>query len=75
LADIARGLGRPGAPSLAETVGVLATFALFPAVIPEFGGEGAAVVVAAASCAVAILMSLSIRQAMRALPRSLGNTD
>jgi antigen flippase len=68
LGDIARGLGRPGVPSLGETAGILAMIALLPVVIPEFGGEGAAVVVAAANSAVAAVVAFGIRNELRSLP-------
>lgn len=68
LADVWRGLGRPGVPSLAETAGILATIALFPLVVPKFGGQGAAIVVATATGGVTLLMALGIRRALRYLP-------
>jgi antigen flippase len=68
LADIGRGLGRPGVPSIAEVAGIVVTIALLPVVVPRFGSEGAAIVVATTTSAVAILMTLGIRKALRQPP-------
>lgn len=68
LADIGRGLGRPGIPSLAEAAGLGVTIALLPVVAPEFGSKGAAVVAATTTAGVALLMALGIRHALQPLP-------
>jgi enterobacterial common antigen flippase len=65
LADIARGLGRPGLPSMAETAGVTATVALLPLVVPSLGIEGAAAVLTAANAAVAVVLGGGVRRALR----------
>jgi O-antigen/teichoic acid export membrane protein len=71
LGDIARGLGHPLIPSLAETVGILASIVLLAALAPRLGGEGAAIAVTIATAGVAFLMTLGVRRALRSLPPSL----
>jgi O-antigen/teichoic acid export membrane protein len=68
LADIGRGLGRPGLPSAAEAAGILVTVGLLPVVVPPFGVIGAAVVVGAANAIVAAVLALGVRRAGR-IPR------
>ena len=66
LADSARGIGRPGLPSGAEAVGVIAAAGLLPIVVPEYGVEGAAVVAAGANAAVAVVIGVGVKRALRA---------
>lgn len=65
LADIGRGLGRPGLPSAAEAAGILVTLGALPVVVPPFGIEGAAVVVAAANALVAAILAVGVGRAAR----------
>lgn len=64
LADVARGLGRPGLPSMAEAAGVAATVALLPLVVPELGIEGAALVLTVANAAVAVVTAVGVSRAV-----------
>jgi O-antigen/teichoic acid export membrane protein len=65
LADVARGLGRPGLPSMAEMAGVAATVGLLPLVVPELGIEGAAAILAGANVAVTLVIGLGISRPWR----------
>jgi antigen flippase len=67
LADVGRGLGQPGLPSVSEVVGFVATVVLLPAVVPVFGVTGAAIVVVGTNAIIAVVLLLGIGRAIELL--------
>jgi antigen flippase len=73
LGDIARGLGHPGVPSVAETTGIIASIILLAVLVPGLGAEGAAIAVGIGTVGVVCLTAVGIKRTLgplRPRPRS-----
>lgn len=66
LAEIGRGIGRPGLPALAEAAGVGGTVGLLPLVVPKLGIEGAALVSIGVAAGVSLVLAIGVRRELHA---------
>jgi O-antigen/teichoic acid export membrane protein len=64
LSEISRGLGRPGLPAVAETVGAVVSLALLAVVVPSYGITGAAITSVGVYALVVVLLLLGLRSAL-----------